>query len=57
MDQSTAILLQSFVGMRASPAPWLKSGAAASEATLPKRLQTQSILLRMNHAVEGTSHA
>jgi hypothetical protein len=58
MDQSTAILLQSFVGMHTTPAPWLKSGAVGTsptDASLPKRLQTHSILLRMNHAVEGTS--
>ena len=53
MDQSTAILLQSFVGMHAAPAPWLPS-AAAADACLPKRLQTRAILQRMNHAVEGT---
>ena len=52
MDQSTAILLQSFVGMHAAPAPWLPS-AAAADALLPKRLQTRAILQRMNHAVEG----
>ncbi len=49
MDQSTAIILQSFVGMHAAPAPWLTS----PPASLPKRLQTRSILQRMNHAVEG----
>ena len=57
MDQSTAILLQSFVGMPSAPAHWLKSGAsgaAAADSSLPKRLQTHNILMRMNHAVEGT---
>jgi hypothetical protein len=57
MDQSTAILLQSFVGMHTAPAPWLTpglSGASTSETCLPKRLQTRNILQRMNRAVEGS---
>lgn len=58
MDQSTAILLQSFVGMNAAPAPWLvhgPGGTSTAESALPKRLQAHNILQRMNHAVEGTA--
>jgi hypothetical protein len=56
LDQSMAILLQSFAGIRPSPAPWSKAGGVvSSDSCLPKRLQTHNILARMNHAVEGTA--